>query len=220
MTVRAKPASTVVLVNEASQIYLTKRPKTMKFLGGFYVFPGGAVDREDDFTDSIHIKNQEANSEVGLDFYVAAARELYEEVGILLATKEDGSPLQLNEKSEEEYRRQLIKGELTFLQFLKKEKLFFDLNRLKYFGNLVTPEGFPIRFDTQFFLAKLPSGQEPKPDAYEIEDSFWTSPHEAVSAYERGELPMIEPTILSLHAVINNQKGEPLQLPDFHDFFK
>lgn len=212
MSVIPKPASTVVLLDRKSRVYLTKRPVTMKFLGGYYVFPGGSVDETDRVNDSQHIINR-PSSPLSSDYYIAAARELFEEVGVLLASKKDG-PINLNKEKEQHYRRLLIEGEMSFLEMLQAENLFFNLNELKYFGTLVTPEGSPYRFDTSFFLAQLPEGQSPRPDEYEIDDAFWVSPAEALSDYKKGKLPMITPTIMSLQTIINYQKGNPLQLPE------
>lgn len=211
MTVIPKPASTVVLLDEKSRVYLTKRPKTMKFLGGYYVFPGGSVDKTDAVAKSEFILNR-PNSRLNPAYYIAAARELFEEVGILLATNRDGT-INFDEGKAREYRQRLMNGELSFIEMLQREELFFNLKQLKYFGTLVTPEGNPYRFDTSFFLAYLPKGQSPIPDAYEIEDAFWVSPNDALSAYSKGKLPMIAPTIMSLQTIINYQKGNPLQLP-------
>lgn len=211
MTVIPKPASTVVLLDENSRVYLTKRPKTMKFLGGYYVFPGGSVDKADEVAESQFILNR-PSPRLNAAYYIAAARELFEEVGILLATNQDGS-VNFDEGKAKEYRQQLINGDMSFVEMLQSESLFLNLQQLKYFGTLVTPEGSPYRFDTSFFLTYLPKGQSPIPDAYEIEDAFWVSPDEALSAYSKGRLPMIAPTIMSLQTIINYQKGNPLQLP-------
>ncbi len=211
MTVIPKPASTVVLLDEQERVYLTKRPKTMKFLGGYYVFPGGTVDKSDKVAKSEHILNKPSSS-LNLAYYIAAARELFEEIGVLLAAGKDGR-VRLDDGKAAEYRKRLLNGDLSFVEMLQQEHLFFNVQQLKYFGTLVTPEGSPYRYDTRFFLAYLPKGQTPIPDAYEIEDAFWISPDEALSAYLEGRLPMIAPTILSIQSVLNYQKGKPLQLP-------
>lgn len=217
MTIIPRPASTVVLLDEHSRVYLTKRPQTMEFLGGYYVFPGGSVDKADEVTESQFILNR-PGSHLNASYYIAAARELFEEVGILLATNQDGST-HFDEGKAREYRQRLVAGEMTFVEMLKREQLFFNYEHLKYFGTLVTPEESPIRFDTSFFLTQLPKGQSPVPDDYEIEEALWVSPNEALSAYSEGKLPMISPTIISLQTVINYQKGNPLKLPENPNLF-
>lgn len=214
MVVVPRPASTVVLLDEQSRVYLTKRPHTMKFLGGFYVFPGGAVDKDDEISESPHILNlSEEDVEVNVSFYVAAARELFEEVGVLLAENRDGE-MALEPKKIQAYREQIIAGKMSFIELLQTENLYFNVKKLTYFGSFVTPKGNRYRYDTSFFLARLPKGQQPSPDEYEIENAFWITPEEALNEYEKGRLPMITPTILSLRTVMNYQKkGQPLRLP-------
>ncbi len=214
MAVIPKLASTVVLMDNMSRVYLTKRPLTMKFLGGFYVFPGGSVDEEDTVLENEHIKNGNPNDSFSQAHYVAAARELFEEVGVLLGSQGAGLTVQLKKETEMEYRRQLIKGEISFLQMLKQEGLFLDIGSLTYFGYRITPEVSPFRFATRFFLAKLPKGQTPTPDMNEIDEAFWITPEEAIEAYQNGKLSMVSPTIASLRTIMNYQKGAPLMMPE------
>lgn len=77
MIVNPKPPSTVVLMDDISRVYLTKRPITKKFLSGFYVFPGGAVDKDDYAQDSMYIKNEKKIKAVNQANYIAAARDNY-----------------------------------------------------------------------------------------------------------------------------------------------
>lgn len=213
MTVIPRPASTVVLMDHLSRVYLTKRPETMKFFGGYYVFPGGAVEEGDYSLDNEFVKNQKRDESFDRAFYVAAARELFEEVGVLLSSTEDNLPGQFTEKSEMEYRRLLIKGEISFLEMLKQEGLHLNLEDLNYFGHLTTPKERPIRFSTRFFLARLPKGQFPKPDLNEIDEAFWFSPVDALSAYQNGKISMGPPTILALRTIMDYQNGSPLIMP-------
>ncbi|PWA12668.1 hypothetical protein DCC39_04315 [Pueribacillus theae] len=217
MAVTPKPASTVILMDKQDRVYLTKRPKTMKFLGGFFVFPGGAVDKEDNVPKCEYIKNWDSNASLNHADFIAAARELFEEVGVLIARKDDGSSVQLEHEKALEYRRLLVQRKMSFVQLLQQERLYLNLESLTYFGCFTTPEDNPYRFETRFFLAQLPEGQSPEPDNYEIEEAFWTTPSEALLAYEKGELPMVPPTILSLRTILNYQNGAPLMLPVIED---
>lgn len=207
-----KPASTVVLMDELNRVYLTKRPKTMKFLGGFYVFPGGSVEREDEEILKDFIKNEKKPGDFSPGHYVAAARELFEEVGILLAHHDDGSFAKLNNHTEWEYRRQLLNGDMSFTQILMRENLYFDFNQLTYFGHRVTPKESPIRFDTRFFITKLPTNQDPKPEQSEIDEAFWMNPSEVLTAYHEGKMPLVPPTIDSLETILNHQNGGELMM--------
>ena len=216
LTAIPKPASTVVLMDQKlTHVYMTKRPKTMKFLGGFFVFPGGSVEEEDmNVIGSGHIEHWQADDSFSPSHYVAAARELFEEVGVFLGMNDDGTPVQFTKESEMTYRRLLVNGDITFLDLLKEERLRLCLNDLTYFGHRITPDSSPIRFDTRFFLAKLPAGQSPNPDMNEIDDAFWITPDEALLACKNGAMPMAPPTIASIRTIIQFLNGGPLMMPE------
>ncbi|WP_068677532.1 NUDIX hydrolase [Oceanobacillus sp. Castelsardo] len=207
-----KPASTVVLMDNASRIYLTKRPKTMKFMGGFYVFPGGGMDEADQFVNEKYVKTEFRDNSLTTGHYIAAVRELFEEVGILLGNREDGSPVILPKKKELIYRNQLLNREITFGEILEREEIFFNPHCLSYIGQLITPSQSPIRFDTRFFLAMLPQGQQPHPDRSEIDDAFWIAPEEALDLFENKKIKLSPPTILTLEAVIKYINGGALHI--------
>ncbi|MDQ0154561.1 NUDIX hydrolase [Robertmurraya andreesenii] len=215
-----KPASTVVLMDDMSRIYLTKRPHTMKFLGGYYVFPGGAVDIEDAQMDPRFINPPKGEQTFSTDYYVAAARELFEEVGIFLGRSIEGAQSFFKEKTAFDYRRLLVEREISFQNILQTEGLKLQLDSLQYFGHFITPEFSPIRYDTRFFLAKLPKDQEPQPDAGEIADAYWVDPEEAIVAFKEKKIPLAPPTIASLHAIVQHLHGQPLKMPDIQDFIR
>lgn len=210
-----RPASTVVLMDHLSKVYMTKRPDTMKFMGGYYVFPGGSVDSTDDIQANNKFITGKRNDSFTIGHYVAAARELFEEVGVLVCKKKDGTPVHLDEKVEMEYRRLLINREISFLQLLQKEELQFPLESLAYIGQIVTPDISRIRFDTRFFLSYLPKGQTPKPDPNEISEACWMDPADALNAYKQGDISLAPPTIHTLKTIINYQKGGQLNMPEF-----
>lgn len=219
MPVIPKPASTVVLIDEESRVYLTKRPETMRFLGGYYVFPGGAVEKEDEeAAQSLNSAIMNSESFPGAH-YIAAIRELFEEVGIFLGGRESKPFYPFDEMQEMKYRKQLIKGELSLDDLLKKEELKLHIDSLQYFGHFITPKESPIRFDTRFFLAKLPEGQTPKPDENEIAEAFWITPEEALVLHEENKIQMVPPTIKSLQAIIDYKAGKPLRISAPHPFF-
>lgn len=213
MTVVPRLASTVVLMDENSRVYMTKRPKTMKFFGGYYVFPGGAVEQNDYLEDNETYRSREEVGSIPQAFYIAAARELFEEVGVLLCETDDGAAAILKGEAASVYRRQLIKGELTFLQMLKQEGLKFSIENLTPFGHLITPEVSTIRFDTRFFLAYLPKGQVPKPDEHEVGEAYWLSPADALVSYQNEKISLAPPTVLALNTVKEFLDGGPLVMP-------
>lgn len=140
-----RQAATVIVLRGGGQtleVLLVKRTEKARFMGGVWVFPGGAVDEDDG--DRAH--------------RAAAVRELSEEASIDIAEPEG----------------------------------------LVEFSRWITPAEVAIRFDTRFFLAELPEGQEPRIDGEECVDQGWFTPQGALDAYERKEIELVFPTIKHL----------------------
>jgi 8-oxo-dGTP pyrophosphatase MutT (NUDIX family) len=212
--VQPRNASTVVLLrpgdNGDFKILLTRRPPQMKFLGGYYVFPGGTVHRDDyssevlercrglSANDARRILGTDDNANQALGHWVAVVRELFEEVGVLLCLTESGGEVDLRNpgaKARIELKRQaMVKSELDFGAFLKSENLICDLSRAVYFDHWVTPEIYSMRFDTRFYIAKLPSYQIPLAASEEVIDSLWVSPQDALSRINQHDFPLLPPT--------------------------
>jgi 8-oxo-dGTP pyrophosphatase MutT (NUDIX family) len=212
--VQPRNASTVVLLRPADngdfEILLTRRPLQMKFLGGYYVFPGGTVHRDDYSSkvlercrglsayDARRILGMDGNANQALGHWVAVVRELFEEVGVLLCLTESGDEVELRDpgvKDRIELKRQaIVKNELDFGAFLESEKLLCDLSRAVYFDHWVTPEIYSMRFDTRFYLAKLPSYQTPLAVSDEVIDSFWLASQDALWRINRHDFPILPPT--------------------------
>ncbi len=219
-----KIAATVILVragvDRGIEVFLTRRPQGMKFLGGMYVYPGGSVRKADSSkgmlrrcrglspSESQKILGMHLSPELSLGYWVAAIRELFEEAGILLCVTESGKPLDLNNAEEKnrkdrmsEKRSALIDGTVNFQALLESEGLFCDVARLGYFSHWQTPEEFPTRFDTRFYLAPLPPDQTPLSVSEEVTNSLWITPERALTLCEKGELPMMFPTFASLRSL-------------------
>ena len=212
--VQPRNASTVVLLrpgdNGDFKILLTRRPPQMRFLGGYYVFPGGAVHRDDyssqvlercrglSANDARRILGTDDNTNQALGHWVAVVRELFEEVGVLLCLTESGDQLDLRDpgvKDRIEQKRQaIVKNELNFASFLESENLICDLSRAVYFDHWVTPEIYSMRFDTRFYIAKLPPYQIPLPASEEVIDCLWLAPQDALSKISRHDFPILPPT--------------------------
>ncbi|HMD51528.1 MAG TPA: NUDIX hydrolase [Solirubrobacteraceae bacterium] len=145
--VAPRQAATVILLrggDERLEVLLVRRTPKARFMGGVWVFPGGAVDAGEGAGDEAH--------------RAAAVRELQEEAGIELEGPEA-----------------LVK-----------------------FSRWITPAQVQIRFDTHFFLASLPPGQEPRIDGEECVDLGWFAPRDALASHAAGELPLVFPTIKHL----------------------
>jgi 8-oxo-dGTP pyrophosphatase MutT (NUDIX family) len=139
-------ASVIVLRGgaDALEVLLVRRTPRARFMGGVWVFPGGAVDTTEGEGDEAH--------------RAAALRELQEEAAITLE----------------------------------------DPAGLVKFSRWITPAQVKIRFDTHFFLAELPPGQEARIDGEECVDVGWFTPRGALDAHARGELDLVFPTIKHL----------------------
>jgi 8-oxo-dGTP pyrophosphatase MutT (NUDIX family) len=212
--VRPRFASTIVIArpdaNGGFEILLTRRPPQMRFMGGFYVFPGGTV-LESDYSAQVlercrglsgdqarRILGDRHLPEVALGHWIAVVRELYEEVGILLCQAESGGPIDLRlEKTKarlESKRQAIVREELSFGEFLESEKLHCDLSRMVYFFHRITPDFYPMRFDTRFYLASLPRHQVALPSSEEVTETLWISPEQALARGYSADFPILPPT--------------------------
>jgi 8-oxo-dGTP pyrophosphatase MutT (NUDIX family) len=207
-------ASTVVLLrpdeNGSFEILLTRRPPEMRFLGGFYVFPGGTVHKEDYSTRVLErcrgLSGNEARQilgnlqdpQVAIGHWIAAIRELFEEIGVLLCESKSGTPIDLRaETAKEDFeikRRAIVRKELDLGEFLESEGLYCDLSHMIYFFHRVTPAIYSMRFDTRFYLAVLPAHQTPLARSEEVTHSVWIKPTEALSQVDRYDFPILPPT--------------------------
>jgi 8-oxo-dGTP pyrophosphatase MutT (NUDIX family) len=206
-------ASTVALVRSgddgAIEVLLTRRPAAMRFLGGFYVFPGGTVHQNDysreilarcrglSGTAARKILGDRHAPEVAIGHWVAVFRELFEEVGILLCVRDAGDRIDSDEQTRRriELKRQaLVRKEIDFAAFLESENFFCDLSRGVYFDHWVTPEIYSMRFDTRFYIAALPANQAPLPQSEEVTHSLWIRPEEALARIDGRDFPILPPT--------------------------
>jgi 8-oxo-dGTP pyrophosphatase MutT (NUDIX family) len=225
------PASTVVLIrpdgNRGFEIYLNRRPERMDTYAGAYVFPGGRVEESDCSADVIArthgITPLEAQAKLGTDlrpelclgYWVAAVRELFEEVGIHYFAPQNG--FAASQSRPELYDRiaakrpSLQRGEIDFAGFLASEQLCCDLSRLIYFFHRTTPEHYRVRFDTRFYLAALPLDQSPHDAAEEVSESLWLSPELALGRWQAGNFPMMPPTLMVLRSLSTHTTWEELR---------
>jgi 8-oxo-dGTP pyrophosphatase MutT (NUDIX family) len=210
--VKPRQASTVILLREAEgkgfEVFLTRRADGMPFLGGMYCFPGGAVTKDDWSPRMLErcrgLSPEQARKIIGAHFgrgqaagfWVAAVRELFEEVGILLATHASGARISSRDVSEN--HRALLDESVSFIRLLEHENFYCDLSSLGYFCHWQTPSQNSTRFDTRFFIASLPQDQTPLESSEEVTHSIWLTPEQSMQRYARGELSMIFPTFASL----------------------
>ena len=128
----------------------------------------------------------------------AAIREAFEESGVLLAR--DAKTVRMVSEARlsalESYRERLENGDMTLLAMLRKEKLRLACDQLVHFAHWVTPRHMPRRYDTHFFLARVPSGHVGQHCGRESVDSLWVRPQEAIE--KRREWRIMFPTRLNL----------------------
>ena len=169
-------AATVLLVrdskDEGIEVFLVERASKANF-GGAFVFPGGKVDPEDGLDHMEAITTGSSDQELsnilgedkgGLAYWVACIRECFEEAGILIAYRDDGSPFDPSDIEERQrfvdYRNRLNAGEAVLEQMCQTEKLTLATERLAYLAHWITPKIEKRRYTTRFFIAISPSGQE------------------------------------------------------------
>jgi len=233
-TTNVRAAATVILLRplESSgfQVFLTRRPEGMRFLGGMYCFPGGGVSKEDCLPRMMArcagVTPQQARIIIGaqfrpqaaLGFWTAAIRELFEEVGILLTVGDPGTSASIEAMPTHrlaEKHGALISKSLAFAELLESENLYCDASALVHFSHWQTPAQNSLRFDTHFFLAGLPPAQTPLPSSYEVIHSLWVTPDRAIQLFERGELPLIFPTFASLRTLADFETLESVFQEEF-----
>jgi 8-oxo-dGTP pyrophosphatase MutT (NUDIX family) len=218
MAVVPKKAATVILLRnkepEGFEVFLLKRHEKSSFMGGNFVYPGGRVDQDDGSlkicTLSKGITFEEAQKILGGTFspeesfahWIAAIRELFEEAGVLLAYDQKGNLFQLRNRDEREkffhYRESLQKSGLTICKMAQKENLLFALDLLHYYAHWITPEARSERFDTRFFLARYPLGQEASHDQKETTAGIWITPQKALEENLKGKAILSPPTLKTL----------------------
>jgi 8-oxo-dGTP pyrophosphatase MutT (NUDIX family) len=222
------PASTVALVRPAQdggiEILMNRRPHGMETYAGVYVFPGGRVEAND-YSEAMcrltrglspaeaqHLLGGGLTPELSLAHWIAAARELFEEAGIYFFCDHDGCPQSSGLGGLLDKRAAVQRGELEFSHLLDGKGLYCDLGKLVYFFHRITPEHYPVRFDTRFFLAPLPPHQTPLPWSEEVAESLWVTPENALTRLETGNFPMMPPTIAVLRTLAEHGSWQALAL--------
>jgi 8-oxo-dGTP pyrophosphatase MutT (NUDIX family) len=179
--VPARAAATVVLLRPPMDVFLLRRTSTMAFAAGMHVFPGGTVDPRDAAADLPFAgpgpdewgRRLGQPAEAARAVVCAAAREVFEEVGVLLAAPVGGGPLDLTGPDWEEHRRRVERRETGFAELLLREGLLLRTDLLRPWGRWITPEFEPRRYDTWFFVAELPAGQVSRHATTEADEARW-----------------------------------------------
>ena len=204
MIVRDKPASS----GSGIEVFMMKRPGKGDF-PDLHVFPGGKVETSDwqpqlcpDMTD-VEASERLGIAAGGLRYWMAVARECFEECGVLLARDRLGAMgfADTQRAALQLARQQLLKDEVSWHGLLQASELTVAVDRLVYFSHWITPPSVPRRFDTRFFLAALPEGEVAIADTQETIAGEWVEPGEALAKQVAGEWLMIDPTLRSLETL-------------------
>ena len=187
------------------QVLMVARHYQIDFASGALVFPGGKVVEDDHspvWMDDELCMGGFTGAELAAR--IAAIRETFEEVGILLARHHSApatsDPL-VGQKFADaiaDLRGPVDRGEIKFSDVMREHKLVLAVDRLLPFAHWITPTMMPKRFDTHFFLAVTPSGQMAQHDGRETTDTIWIAPQTAVEMGESGDATIIFPTRMNL----------------------
>ena len=172
------------------EVYWLRRHAAMRFAGGFFAFPGG---REDQADQAISV--QGATGERAWEI-AAAARELFEEAGVLVAR---GAPPATS--ALRELRTALLDGRESFAAILARLNLTLSVLDFPQAGRWVTPQWMQLRFDTQFHLVELPEGQEASFLDDESDHGEWITPKDALAAWAKGDALLHPPNLYILRVL-------------------
>jgi 8-oxo-dGTP pyrophosphatase MutT (NUDIX family) len=211
------PAATLILLREGRhggvEVLLGRRHADSRFAGGDHVFAGGKLTPEDMPADAEQfcrgLTAEAAAERLGealtprdaLGYWVGAVREAFEEVGLLLAYVADGRLIRFTARNRARFAAHRAACQIAnarFFDMLRAESLTLATDQLIYVAHWITPEENAIRFDTRFFAAPSPPGQEAEADGQEIVGARWFTPEEALAARARGEIPLRLPTAKNL----------------------
>ncbi len=196
-------AATLLLLRDTPQgveTLLTRRSSTARFAPGVHVFPGGAIDAEDRLAHAQVVRRATQDDEA-LTQAVAALRETWEELGILLAHHPDGRAADADDVAALDRR-------LPLLPQCRERGLRLACDRAWPLAHWITSVGLPQRFDTAFLVARMPDGQEAVADETEQFEPAWMRPADALQRHADGTLPMMFPTIRTLEYLVRHASVE------------
>lgn len=212
-----RAAATIVLLRDGAaemELLLMRRSRKAGFVPGAYVFPGGRVDNSDALPplvslldgldpDTARRRLDHEGEPPAISYYLAALREAFEETGIMVGLREDGSapPTAAEDPEVDEIRNALMVDEIRFDEAIERLGCRIAGDAIEYIAHWITPEPEPRRYDTRFFAAKVRAGASAIVDPREMTDALWLSPGEALARLDRGDLPMVFPTIKTIEAL-------------------
>jgi glyoxylase-like metal-dependent hydrolase (beta-lactamase superfamily II)/8-oxo-dGTP pyrophosphatase MutT (NUDIX family) len=186
-------------------LMLRRAERDNDFRSGAVVFPGGMLEAGDaqahrhvDGATDAALSARFGLTDGLLSYAVAAVRETFEEVGLLLACDDLGRTAEAR-PAWAEWRTRLQQGQATLAQMCQALDLRLDLRRLDCWSHWLTPPGVPRRFDTRFFIAAAPAGQVAMADQAEALELMWITPAQALEpARSLKLLPVTQRTLRDL----------------------
>lgn len=188
-----RPAATVLLLRDGPQgleVLMTRRSMTASFAPGAYVFPGGGIDAADAAAHG-QASRRPTQDDLRLTQAIAAIRESFEELGILLARRADG-----HHATAEDIAR--LDRKAPFAAQCAAHGLTLAADEVFLLTHWITDRDLPRRFDVPFLVARMPEGQTPVADESEQFEPLWVRPADALERHHAGQFFIIFPTIRTL----------------------
>ncbi len=188
-----RPAATVLLLRDTPhgiEVLMTRRSTTASFAPGAYVFPGGGIDAADAAAHAQSTRRP-GQSDLHLTQAIAAIRESFEELGVLLARHADGNHVTTEVIA-------ALDRQAPFGAQCRERGLTLAGEDVFVLAHWVTDRDLPRRFDVPFLVARMPQGQTPVADETEQFEPSWVRPGDALARHEAGTFFMIFPTLRTL----------------------
>jgi glyoxylase-like metal-dependent hydrolase (beta-lactamase superfamily II)/8-oxo-dGTP pyrophosphatase MutT (NUDIX family) len=179
---------------EGVEVLMTRRSPTASFAPGAYVFPGGGIDAADGQAHQLAARRP-GQHDLPLTQAIAAIRESFEELGILLARHADGRPATAADIA-------LLDRHAPFLPQCRERGLVLAADQVYVLAHWITDRDLPRRFDVPFLVARMPAGQQPVADEAEQFEPVWVRPADALARHHAGQFFMIFPTIRTLERLV------------------
>ncbi|MET1114462.1 MAG: MBL fold metallo-hydrolase [Comamonas sp.] len=202
-----RPAATVLLLRDNSagggiEVLMTRRSPHASFLPGAYVFPGGGVDPLDARSHGAAARRA-TQSDAHLTQAIAAIRESFEELGVLLARHADGRMADASDIA-------ALDRAAPFVAQCAARGLTLAADELYALAHWTGDRTLPKRFATQFLVARMPAGQTPVADESEQFEPQWITPAEALQRHAQGAFLIIFPTIKTLEKLAHFESTDAL----------
>lgn len=192
-----RAAATVLLLRDSEagiEVLMTRRSGTASFAPGAYVFPGGQIDAADEAAAHIAARRP-TQSGLQLTQAIAAIREGFEELGVLLARHADGRPVGAQDIASMDRD---TASPVSFAEQCAARRLVLACDQVFSLAHWITDRDLPKRFDVPFLVARMPEGQTPTADESEQFEPCWVRPADALARHAAGSFFMIFPTVRTL----------------------